>query len=95
MSAGAAVERYGMSLHMKRTTLHFDPALHAELKRRAAAEGRTLTEVLERTLRLGLEGQGAARRSHVQMPSYDLGPFLVDPSLRDTRPGAPADQDER
>ena len=84
-----------MHRHMKRTTLLLDPSLHAELKRRAAAEGRTLTEVLERALRLGLEARGEARRSPVQSASYDLGPFLVDPSSRDTRPGSPADEDER
>ena len=63
---------------MKRTTLILDAALHAELHRRAAAEGRTLTSVVERALRLGLAA-GPGRRSRVALPSYDLGPFLVDP----------------
>ena len=56
-----------------------DPALYAELRRRAAAEGRTLTETIERVLRLGLEGASAPRRHRVALPSYDLGPFLVEP----------------
>ena len=68
---------------MKRTTLILDAALYAELKKRAAVEGRTLTEVVERALRSGLRS-AAARRSRVAMPSYDLGPFLVDPADRDT-----------
>ncbi|HUK64744.1 MAG TPA: hypothetical protein VLV15_15490 [Dongiaceae bacterium] len=67
---------------MKRTTLLLDPGLLAELRRRAAGEGRTLTEVVERTLRFGLTAP-ATRRPRHSLPSYDLGPFLVDPA--DTR----------
>uniref|UniRef100_A0A832MMG8 Ribbon-helix-helix protein, CopG family n=1 Tax=Eiseniibacteriota bacterium TaxID=2212470 RepID=A0A832MMG8_UNCEI len=74
---------------MKRTTLILDPSLYAELRRRAAAEGRTLTEVVERTLRLGLAAGAPARRPRVTLPSYDLGPFLVDPSRRGPTPRAP------
>ena len=83
-----------MLKHMKRTTLILDAGLHAELKRRAATEGRTFTDVLERTLRLGLDAMQRPRRTRVALPSYDLGPYLVDPATRDTRPGAPADEDE-
>jgi len=72
-----------MLSHMKRTTLQIDPSLHAELRRLAAREGRTLTEVLERVLRAGLAAEQAPRRARVPLPSYDLGPFLVDPA----RPG--------
>ena len=78
-----------MRTHMKRTTLVLDATLYAELKRRAAAEGRTLTEVTERTLRLGLAAHAAPRRARVSLPSYDLGPFLADPARRDAVPGAP------
>ncbi len=78
-----------MYAHMKRTTLVLDPSLYAELRRRAAAEGRTLTEVVERTLRLGLEAHASSRRTRVQLPSYDLGPFLADPARRDVLPGRP------
>ena len=53
-----------MLLHMKRTTLQIEPWMHTELRRRAAAEGRTLTEVLERALRAGLE-TGQIGRAHV------------------------------
>jgi hypothetical protein len=73
---------------MKRTTLLLDTALYAELKRRAAAEQRTLTEVVERTLRAGLRvprGRAAKRA----IPSYDLGPYRVDP----TRRGSPERRD--
>jgi hypothetical protein len=71
-----------MLAHMKRTTLILDPALYAELKRRAAGEGRTLTDVLEHALRAGLDTPAGARRARVQLPSYDLGPFLADPAVR-------------
>jgi len=70
-----------MFSHMKRTTLILDPALYAALKRRAATEGRTLTDVVERVLRLGLAAE--ERRRRVALPSYDLGPFLADPADRD------------
>ena len=69
---------------MKRTTLILDRGIYAELKKRAAAEGRTLTEVVERALRLGLAAHAPGRRARVALPSYDLGPFLVSPA----EPGA-------
>ncbi len=71
-----------MLTHMKRTTLILDAGLYAELRRRAAAEERTLTDVVERALRLGLTAPGVARRTRVPLPSYDLGPFLVSPADR-------------
>lgn len=84
-----------MLSHMKRTTLVLDPALYARLKRRAADEGRTLSDVVERALRLGLETLTSSRRGRVVLPSYELGPFLVDPARRESfgeivsRPGEP------
>lgn len=72
-----------MLKHMKRTTLQIDPALLASLRQRAATEGRTLTETIERTLRAGLAAERGARRARVALPSFDLGPFLLDPA----RPG--------
>ena len=72
-----------MLLHMMRTTLLLDTALYAALKQRAAAEGRTLTDVVERALRLGLSARATGRRARVSPPSYDLGPFLVSPADRE------------
>ena len=72
-----------MLMHMKRTTLQIEPVLLSELRRRAAAEGRTLTAVLEHALRAGLAAPREPRRARVALPSYDLGPFLADPA----RPG--------
>lgn len=71
-----------MLVHMKRTTLILSPALYTRLRRRASAEGRTLTDLVENTLRLGLERGAPARRARRTLPSYDLGPFLVDPADR-------------
>ena len=71
-----------MLTHMKRTTLLLDAGLYADLKRRAAAEGRTLTDVVERALRLGLAARAVPRRPRITLPSYDLGPFLVSPADR-------------
>jgi len=82
-----------MLTHMKRTTLILEPSLHAELRRRAASEGRTLTDVVERTLRLGLDASPAPRRSRVRLPSYDLGPFLADPARREVIPGPPPEDE--
>lgn len=79
-----------MLSHMKRTTLQLDASLYSELRRRAAAEGRTLTEVVERSLRAGLDAPAAGRRPRVALPSYDLGPFLVDPA-RPARAPRPAE----
>ena len=71
-----------MLSHMKRTTLILDPALYTDLKKRAATEGRTLTEVVEHLLRLGIQAASSGRRGRVKLPSYDLGPFLVSPTDR-------------
>jgi hypothetical protein len=73
-------------MHMKRTTLLLDSGLYLELKRRAAAEGRTLAEVVEHLLRLGIQSASHGRRGRVRLPSYDLGPFLQSPSDRATFP---------
>ena len=81
-----------MLLHMKRTTLLIADSIYAELKRRSAAEGRTLTEVVEAALRHGLSTIASRRRAQVQLPSYDLGPFLVDPSDREALGGSGASE---
>ena len=73
-----------MLSHMKRTTLILDPGIYADLKKRAAAEGRTLTEVVERALRLGIQAASTGRRGRAKLPSYDLGPYLVNPAERST-----------
>ena len=76
-----------MLSHMKRTTLVLDTTLYRDLKRRATEEGRTLSEIVERTLRAGLQAAAAHRHARIEIPSYDLGPFLVDPGDRGGVPG--------
>jgi hypothetical protein len=71
-----------MLMHMKRTPLLIDPGLYAELRRRAAAEQRTLTDVLEQALRAGLRATGVGRRARRPLPSYDLGPYAESPADR-------------
>ena len=83
-----------MLSHMKRTTLQLDTSLVAELRRRAATEGRTLTEVLDRALRAGLAAPHETRRARVALPSYDLGPFLADPTRPDRPPRPEEDEEE-
>ena len=79
-----------MYLHMKRTTLVLDPGIDSAVRERAAREGRTLTEVIEQTLRAGLAL--APRRRRFRLPSYDLGPFLTPvPGAPGTR-RSPADR---
>ena len=65
---------------MKRTTLVLDSGLYAALRRRALHEGRTLTDVVERSLRAGLHVGVTPGRETIALPSFDLGPFLVEPS---------------
>jgi hypothetical protein len=82
-----------MLSHMKRTTLILDSAIYSGLKRRAAREGRTLTEIVEQVLRLGLEASASGRRGRVRLPSYDMGPYLMDPTAREAL-GRPDDESE-
>jgi hypothetical protein len=77
-----------MLSHMKRTTLILDAGLYAQLRRRALQEQRTLTDVVERCLRAGLAATAATRSDTVTLPSFDLGPFLVEPSAESLDGGA-------
>lgn len=67
-----------------RTTLILDDALFRELKKRAAQEQRTLTEVTQEALRLGLERRDVAQRGRrTKLPSFAMGRPLVDVADRD------------
>ena len=62
-----------------RTTLVIDDELFRELKRRAADEGRTLSEVTQEALRRGLLRTPARRRSQRErLPSFAMGKPAVD-----------------
>lgn len=67
-----------MIFHM-RTTLVIDEELFRELRRRAAEEGRTLSEVTQEALRRGLAPRETRRRpKRVKLPSFHMGKPLVD-----------------
>ena len=59
-----------MSKHMtERTTVRLPAELLARAKRKAAAEGRTLTSLIEDGLRLVISGPaGTKKRRHVVLP---------------------------
>lgn len=73
-----------MIFHM-RTTLVIDDALFRKLKRLAAQERRTLSEITQEALRLGLSvRERAVRRPRtVRLPSFSMGKPAVDLADRD------------
>jgi Arc/MetJ family transcription regulator len=62
--------------HMK-TTLNIDDHVMAELKREAARQGRTMSEMVESALRLLLRS-GRKRKKLVALPAFRSGGALVD-----------------
>lgn len=60
-----------------RTTVRIDADLLAELKERARAAGTSLTELLNRVLRAGLEARRPGRR-RVRIRTVDMGTPKVD-----------------
>jgi hypothetical protein len=70
-----------MALHMK-TTLNIDPTVMAELKREAARQGRTMSEMVETALRLLLRSQ-RKRGVLPPLPTFRSGGALVDIADRD------------
>jgi hypothetical protein len=70
-----------MALNMK-TTLNIDDTVMAELKREAARQGRTMSELVETALRLLLRSQ-RKRGSIPSLPKFRSGGALVDIADRD------------
>jgi plasmid stability protein len=65
-----------MDCHMK-TTLNIDDTVFAELKREAARQGRTMSDLVETALRLMLRSQ--RRRGRLpNLPTFRSGGSLVD-----------------
>lgn len=70
-----------MVFHMK-TTLNIDDTVMAELKREAARQGRTMSELVESALRLLL--RSPRRRPDLPpLPSFNGGGALIDVADRD------------
>ncbi len=65
-----------------KTTLNIDDTVMAELKREAARQGRTMSDLVESALRLSLRSQ-RTREKIVSLPSFRSGGPLVDISDRD------------
>lgn len=70
-----------MVSHMK-TTLNIDATVMAKLKREAARQGRTMSELVESALRLALREQ-RNHRALPELPTFDGGRELVDIANRD------------
>jgi hypothetical protein len=67
-----------------RTTLVIDDALFRELKKRAAEENRTLSQVTEEALRRGLARRPTSRPPvRVKLRSFAMGKPRVDLADRD------------
>ncbi len=70
-----------MVIHMK-TTLNIDDSIMAVLKREAARQGRTMSELVESALRLLFQLQ-KSRRELPPLPTFKGGGHLVDIADRD------------
>ncbi len=70
-----------MASHMK-TTLNIDDTMVAELKREAARQGRSMSEMVETALRLLLRSQ-RKRLPLPDLPRFDGGEPRVDIADRD------------
>lgn len=62
--------------HMK-TTMNLPDALMAELKRRARAENRTVTSIVEESLRAHLESHHEQWHAPI-LPTWNSGGYRVD-----------------
>ena len=79
--AGGALGRARLRL-LHLTTLNIDDTVMAELKREAARQGRTMSELVEMALHLLLRSQ-RKREKIVALPSFRSGGALVDIAARD------------
>jgi hypothetical protein len=72
---------HNMVYHMK-TTLNIDDTVMAELKREAARQGRTMSDLVETALRLLLHPT-RKRKALPELPTFDGGEPFVDIADRD------------
>jgi plasmid stability protein len=70
-----------MVFHMK-TTLNIDDTVMADLKREAARQGRTMSEMVETALRLMLHSRRKPK-ALPPLPTFNSGGELVDIADRD------------
>ena len=67
-----------------RTTIHLDDGLLAELRKIAAASGRTLTSVIQDALRESLSRRRKQERSTVDLPVFHGSGLLPGVDLNDS-----------
>jgi hypothetical protein len=76
-----------MFLHMAtvRTTLVLDEQAFAQLRQIAAEEGRTLSSVVDETLRIGIERRQSGQQTDVPnfLPAFSMGAPRVNIADRD------------
>jgi ribbon-helix-helix CopG family protein len=66
-----------------KTTVNIDDTVMAELKREAARQGRTMSEMVETALRLLLRAQRKRGAPLPPLPTFHSGGALVDIDNRD------------
>lgn len=71
-----------MVIHMKKTTLNIDDTVMMQLKREAARQGRTMSELVETALRMLFRAQ-RKRDALPPLPSFRSGGALVDVADRE------------
>jgi hypothetical protein len=72
-----------MAFHMK-TTLNIDDTVMARLRREAARQNKTMSELVEAALRLLFHPSRAAKRKKLPpLPTFRSGGHLVDIADRD------------
>ena len=82
MSMFAILPYIGYGWPYMKTTLNIDDTVMADLKREAARQGRTMSEMVETALRLLLRSR-RKQATLPPLPSFHSGGTLVDISDRD------------
>ncbi len=82
-------------IHMHRTTILLDDGLIKGLKRKAAQEGKNVTDLVKIYVRRGLQEDRPSRSPDVvKLPSFSMGIPTIDPADRSLLWDL-MDQDER
>jgi hypothetical protein len=68
---------------MKRTTLVLDERAYTDLKKRAAEEGRTVSDLVNDFIRAGLQRPDRTSRRRPRLPAYSMGSSAVNLADRD------------
>lgn len=63
---------------MPRTTFDLDATVLADLRRRAAGEGKSMGQVASELLAVGLHDEGAVEARPLNWTKKDMGPFKID-----------------